>query len=91
MIFCFPLFFFFWNNVYLLISKALNPFRLEEMKAVFHLIPLSDAPNCHGISYIPSEAVECSMAAMSILQAIYAVTEDRIRRGKLYFSLKFVF
>ena len=50
--------------------------------AVFQLIPLSDSPSCRGIAYIPSEAVECSMAAMSVLQAIHAVTEDRIRRGK---------
>jgi len=53
---------------------------MEEMKGVFQLLPLRNRDP--RIKYIPSEAEDCSLAAMSILQVMYVDAEEQIRECK---------
>jgi hypothetical protein len=58
------------------------------MKAIFQLRPLSnDATKKFALD---SEAIECSSAAISILQATYYITENRIYRST-FISLSYTF
>jgi hypothetical protein len=52
------------------------------MSAVFQLYPLSFTD--HVLEHIiPSQSIDCSKIAMTILQVIYMLTEQRVRNCEL--------
>jgi hypothetical protein len=70
------------KNIYLYdLEDELNISTLERMTADFELHPLCFA-DARLQNVIPSEAVACSKAAMTILQVIYTATEERLHQEK---------
>lgn len=55
------------------------------MNAVFQLRPLSETNTINAIKYVVPEAIECSKAAMNILQFMYTTTEQRLQKSTFFF------
>jgi hypothetical protein len=65
-------------------------FELKKMTAVFQLYPLSFAHRVFE-HVSPSESVDCSKMAMTVLQVIYILTEERLRKCKFFLGGFFLY